>query len=110
MASDIEFVRYAAEQMRNAGEIAFRKMFGEYGLYCDGNFFGMICDNQVFVKITEAVKTAYPDLPEAIPYAGAKPHFLLEDIDNAALAAAVTAETCARLPAKKEKSKKRKGQ
>ena len=38
MASSIEFVQYAAEQMSDVGEITYRKMFGEYGLYCGGIF------------------------------------------------------------------------
>ena len=36
MASSLEFVRYAAEQMGAAGEITYKKMFGEYGIYCNG--------------------------------------------------------------------------
>ena len=38
MASSLEFVQYAADQLSDAGTISYRKMFGEYGLYCDGKF------------------------------------------------------------------------
>ena len=38
MASHKDFVDYVAEQLREAGTIRSRKMFGEYGLYCDGIF------------------------------------------------------------------------
>lgn len=38
MASHQDFVDYVAEQLRAAGMIRSRKMFGEYGLYCDGVF------------------------------------------------------------------------
>ena len=31
MASELNFVQYVAEQMANAGEITYKKMFGEYG-------------------------------------------------------------------------------
>ena len=34
MASTKEFVEYAAEQLRDAGDISCRKMFGEYGWRC----------------------------------------------------------------------------
>ena len=51
MASHQDFVDYVAEQLREAGIIRSRKMFGEYGLYCDGIFFAVICDNQFFVKV-----------------------------------------------------------
>ena len=42
MASHQDFVDYVAEQLREAGTIRSRKMFGEYGLYCDGVFFAVI--------------------------------------------------------------------
>lgn len=50
MASSLEFVRYAAEQMGAAGEITYKKMFGEYGIYCNGKIVGLICENQLFIK------------------------------------------------------------
>jgi TfoX/Sxy family transcriptional regulator of competence genes len=37
MATERTSWNNAADQMRGAGEIAYRKMFGEYGVYCDGN-------------------------------------------------------------------------
>ena len=46
MASHQDFVDYVAEQLREAGSIRSRKMFGEYGLYCDDVFFAGICDDQ----------------------------------------------------------------
>ena len=52
MASSEEFVEYAADQLRDAGNISWRKMFGEYGWYCDGKFMGVICQDQLFIKIT----------------------------------------------------------
>ena len=63
MASRIEFVEYVAEQCGGAGEITYKKMFGEYGLYCDGKFFGCVSDDEFFVKITDKVKERFPDLP-----------------------------------------------
>lgn len=51
MASSKEFVEYAMEQLRDVGLVSYRKMFGEYGWYCDGKFLGVICDDQLFVKI-----------------------------------------------------------
>ena len=49
MASHPDFVNYMAEQLREAGAIRSRKMFGEYGLYCDDVFFAVVCDDQLFV-------------------------------------------------------------
>ncbi len=30
--------------------ITTRKMFGDYGIYCDGKIFGLICNDCFFVK------------------------------------------------------------
>ena len=72
MASKIEFVEFVVDQMKEAGTITYRKMFGEYGVYCDGKIFALICDDQLFVKITKAGRKRYPHLPEAPPYEGGK--------------------------------------
>lgn len=47
MASSPDFVTYAVAQLAGAGEITCRKMFGEYGIYCDGKFCAVICDNSL---------------------------------------------------------------
>ena len=52
MASHQDFVDYVAEQLRESGSIRSRKMFGEYGLYCDDIFFAVIFDDQLFIKVT----------------------------------------------------------
>ena len=52
MASHPDYVEYVMEQLRGAGSVRARKMFGEYGLFCDGTFFAVICDDQLFIKIT----------------------------------------------------------
>ena len=71
-----------AEQLRQAGAIRSRKMFGEYGLYCDNVFFAVICDDQLFVKVTPQGEAVFPDLPKAPPYEGARDSFLVEDVEN----------------------------
>ena len=82
MASHAAFVEYVAEQMQQAGSIRSKKMFGEYGLYCDGVFFAVICDDQLFVKPTSQGEAAFPRLPKAPPYEGAKDYLLAEDVDD----------------------------
>lgn len=106
MASSKEFVAYAADQLSDAGEITYRKMFGEYGVYCDGKIFALICDDQLFVKVTEAGRAVCPDLAEAAPYEGSKPYFLVESIDDRELMGRLAAETCRELPMPKPKKKK----
>jgi TfoX/Sxy family transcriptional regulator of competence genes len=79
MASDQKFVDFIIEQVVNAGEITAKKMFGEYGLYSDGKLFGLICDNKLFIKPTNAGRQFIGEVEEAPPYQGAKPAFLIED-------------------------------
>ena len=45
MASNPDFVQYITDQCAKAGDITTRKMFGDYGIYCNGKIFGLISDN-----------------------------------------------------------------
>ena len=79
MASDQSFVEFIVDQIEKTGEISYRKMFGEYAIYCRGKIVALVCDNQLFVKPTEAGKSFIGNIIEAPPYPGAKPAFLIED-------------------------------
>ena len=79
MASDPEFVSFVTDQLAGAGEVFAKKMFGEYGVYLDGVFFGLICDNRFFIKPTESGRKFIGNPTEAPPYPGAKNSFLIED-------------------------------
>lgn len=35
MASDLNFVEYVRDQIHDAGQVSFKKMFGEYAIYCN---------------------------------------------------------------------------
>ena len=101
MASTPEFVEFVAEQLADAGAITYRKMFGEYGVYCNGKFFACVCNNQFFVKITEAGKEFMPDGETAPPYEGARPYFLIDELDDREFLKELVQRTCAALPARK---------
>lgn len=107
MASHQDFVDYVVEQLREAGAIRSRKMFGEYGLYCDEVFFAVICDDQFFVKVTPQGEAAFPDLPKAPPYEGAKDSFLVEDVENRELMTELTSITCEALKSKLQKTRRK---
>lgn len=107
MASRQEFVEYVADQLREAGGITYKKMFGEYGIYCDGKFFGVICNDQLFIKITKAGEAYGERLIQAPPYQGAKPYYLLEDVDDREFVTGLVAETCRELPPPRPARKKR---
>ena len=107
MASKPEFVEFVADQLRNAGVITYRKMFGEYGLYCDGKSFALICNDQLFIKITNAGRKLCPDLQEAPPYQNAKNYFIIEDVENQEFLTRLVIATCAELPVPKPKERRK---
>ena len=54
MATTKETANFVLEQIEGAGDVSIRKMFGEYGVYCDGKFVALICDDTFFIKETDA--------------------------------------------------------
>ncbi|NLE83040.1 MAG: TfoX/Sxy family protein [Chloroflexi bacterium] len=83
MACTDEYIQYVLEQLSPAGEVSARKMFGEYGLYMDGKVIGLICDNQVFLKKTEAAADLLGDeAEEGFAYPGAKASYVFENLDD----------------------------
>ena len=94
MASSPDVVEYICFQLRHAGDISFRKMFGDYGLYCGRTFFGLVCDNQLYVKITESGLKMFPQQEQGCPYPGARPHFLVTDRDDDRTLSSLVRETC----------------
>ena len=56
MATDIDFVKFVADQIDDACDISYRKMFGEYALYSKGKVVALLCDDQLFVKPTAGRK------------------------------------------------------
>jgi TfoX/Sxy family transcriptional regulator of competence genes len=83
MGSKPQTAEFVVDQLSPVGEIQAKKMFGEYGLYCHGVFFGLICDDRVFLKPTIAGREFIGVPIEDIPYPNARPHFLIdEQIDN----------------------------
>ena len=79
MASDLDFVEFITDQIYDECEMSFRKMFGEYALYSKGKVVALICDNQLFVKPTNAGKEYIGEYIEAPAYPGAKPSLLIQD-------------------------------
>ena len=109
MASDSGFVEFIVDQIENAGEITYKKMFGEYALYSDGKVVALICDDKLFLKPTKAGKTFIKDVIEAPPYPGAKLYFLIEDkIEDREWISSLIRLTANELPEPKQKSLKKK--
>jgi TfoX/Sxy family transcriptional regulator of competence genes len=110
MASKQSTVDFIVEQVADAGIVSAKKMFGEYGLFCDGRMVALICDDQLFVKTTQGGRAYIGDVTEAPPYEGAKPCFLISGAqweDSDWLSKLIQIST-AELPLPKQRSKKTK--
>ncbi|MCK5220012.1 MAG: TfoX/Sxy family protein [Candidatus Aminicenantes bacterium] len=108
MGSSLNFVEFVADQMEGAGEITYKMMFGEYGLYCEGKIVALVCDDPVFVKPTEAGRKFIKDPVEAPPYPGAKNYFLIEEqIENRDWVSMLIKVSAEELPLPKPKKKKK---
>ncbi len=107
MGSDLDFVEFVVEQIENAGEITYKKMFGEYALYSDGEIMDLVCDDQLFVKPTKGGRTYIADLVESPPYPGAEPYFLIEyQLENRDWISNLIRITVEELPESKKKKTK----
>lgn len=82
MASKKEYLDFVLEQLSGLEGITYRAMMGEFILYCQGRIFGGIYDDRLLVKPTESAKRLMPTAPIELPYEGAKPMLLVEDIDD----------------------------
>ena len=103
MATDADFAEYVREQARAAGEVALKKMFGEYAVYVDGLVVALACDNQLFLKPTPATAARLATATMAPPYPGAKPYPVAGDLlDDPALLRQVLLDTAALLPEPKK--------
>lgn len=105
MASNVDFVQYVADQCSLAGEIVTKKMFGDYGIYCDGKIFGLICDDCFYLKPTEAGSKLLRTFDPRPPYEGAKDYFYIADVDDRDYLSMLVRETCKALPMPKPKRK-----
>jgi DNA transformation protein len=100
MASKQGTVDFLLDQMAPAGALAAKRMFGEYGLYCDGRFFAVVCDDQLYLKPTAAGREWIGAVVEAPPYPGASNWLLVdgERWDDGAWLSRLAGLTAAALP------------
>ncbi len=108
MATDKSFVEFVVDQLADVGDISYRSMFGEYGIFSNKKIFGLICNNKLFVKPTEEGRLFIKDVVEAPPYPGAKMSFLIEDkLEDREWLSNLVRITLAALPEPKPKKKKK---
>ena len=80
MATYKEYKDFILEQLDLLDNITYKPMMGEYLLYYKGKLFGGIYDDRLLVKIVNNNKKY--NMQESIPYKGAKPMYLVDNIDD----------------------------
>ena len=90
-------------------DILAKPMFGEYGLYLKGRMFGLLCDDTLFIKVTNAGSELAGHTAKALPYPNAKLAFKISAAkmkDREWLTALVEATT-EELPIPKKKTRRK---
>ena len=82
MPSSKEYFDYVLDQLSLLDDISVRKMMGEYILYYKNIIFGGIYDDRFLVKKTKSSEELLKNSSEEIPYEGAKPMLLVDEIDS----------------------------
>ena len=73
-------VDYILDQLTSVEAVSARKMFGEYALYVGSKVVALVCDDTLFVKITEAGKEFVGDsYEEGCAYDGARPSMVISE-------------------------------
>ncbi len=80
MATSKNYKDFILEQLSLLENIKCKPMMGEFLLYYSGILFGGIYDNRLLLKRTLSNKKY--NMPEQLPYNGAKPMYFVEDVDN----------------------------
>lgn len=103
MASTKEYLEFVLEQLSELEDISSRAMMGEYVLYYQGKVFGGIYDNRFLVKPTKSAVELMPDAQSELPYEGAKPMLLVDNIEDKAFLKKLVETMSADLPQPKKR-------
>ena len=91
MVSKMEYLDFVLEQLDLLDNITYRSMMGEFLLYYHQVLIGGIYDDRLLVKIVKENKKY--GMKEAIPYPGAKPMYLVSEIDDKELLKNIVLDT-----------------
>ena len=107
MANEQDFIDFVLDQV--SANLSYKHMFGGTTLYLNGKVVALICDNQLFVKPTDAGRNYIGTVVEAPPYDGAKNSFLIADeLEDTEWLTELFAVTERALPAPKPKKTRKK--
>ena len=108
MSTQKETIEFMLEKLGNSHPFSVRAMFGEYALYAYAKVVGLVCDDQLYVKILPASKDLEGICEKDTPYPGAKLHYVIEERELSTLHELpdILADIALSLPEKKVKKTK----
>lgn len=98
MASTESYFEFIRDMLSGIDGISFRKMMGEYIVYCRGRIVGGIYDDRFLVKPTKSARDMMPDAAEETPYEGAKKMLLVDNVEDREFLGKLVEAVCAELP------------
>jgi len=60
-SAEKEFVNYIVDLMQSIGPVRAKGMFGGHGIFLDDLMFGLVADNELFLKADETTIKAFTD-------------------------------------------------
>jgi len=111
MATSEETMQFIEDQIADSGVVRSQKMFGEYALYIGKKVVGFVCDDTLFLKITESGKDfAGKHYQEGQAYPGSKPYMQIpgEMLEDSEWLTELVKITATAVPMPKPKAKKKK--
>lgn len=80
MSTQKETVEFILDKLGDRDRFSTRAMFGEYALYALGKVVGLICNDQLYVKILPESKELEDICEKDEAYPGSKPYYLVEEV------------------------------
>jgi TfoX/Sxy family transcriptional regulator of competence genes len=77
MPTHKDTAEFLVEQLSGVEDVRAKRMFGEYGIYVADRFVAVICDEDLFVKPTDAGRRYFSGFVEQAPFPGAKPWLMV---------------------------------
>ena len=53
---EIVFVNHVVEMMQTVGPVSSKRMFGGHGIFLEGLMFGLIADNDLYLKVDDEIR------------------------------------------------------
>ena len=66
VASD-SFASFLREQLAPIGQVTLRRMFGKTGVFCDGLMFGMVTEDELYLRVDEHNQAKFEEARSSPP-------------------------------------------